>query len=957
MPTVFSKRLITLAVQAALAACLAPAAFAAPQQPGTRVQLGEVQVKGQSLLQIAPTSVKPVGPVQIVSLKQIKDSGLTSVGDFLARLTIFGSGTNTSANFGADGRTCINLRNLGCNRVLVLVNGRRWPSLISGEVDMNTIPLAIVDHIEILKSGGSAEYGSGAIAGVVNIVTKADFHGTEASAYFGEYQDGGERDGQTQMYEFTHGFSTDKGSSVFNASFVDQRPIGQGDRAITAFPNVGTGVTRGSSTIPQGRYIFINPNTHQKQDLTIIPGTPGTSPADYRPFDPTKDFYNYAPANYLLTPSKRVGLYAQGTYHFNDNISGHYTALYNDRRSSQQGGPAEPKGGTQGVIQYDIPANQPYNPFGFALNATGPNPNLLLLAYQPIETGLRHWHEDSQTFYLDAGLDGDFRIGGHPFHWSVNGLVDRNTMTTTDGPEVNLNRWKRALGSPSNCGPGTPHPSCVPLNLFGGQYNGGGITPAMWKYVSYTASTYLQTDERNYTADISTPLVQLPAGPLQATLGYDYLYNSGLSTPDALAAIGDSTLGVTPGAASNSPISGGYHVNAGSLAFHVPLLANVPGAKFLSLDAATRHSNYDTFGSINSNLAALHWTVDDQLAFRASWSQDFNVPNIAQLFSAVVSGSAPVNDPCSNYQSKGGTLAANCSAAGVPTSYTQVTQTVPSVSGRNPNLQPETSTSRTVGATWQPVASVPLKLNADYFKIEVGNAIGSLNPQNVLNGCYVSARSNLCSLISRNASGAINELQTGNVNLGTLLTEGADFGARYTLLTRSAGTFYFDWRTTWVKLFNRTQPNLADPAHPFVTQLINTETGRPKAGYPRFKSFLTADWAYGGWQLQWQLQYIGNMLEKCSDRYNGTPLSFTNLGLCSYPDYQNNALSTNKIGAATFHNVQAKYHFADNRTTLTVGVNNVFNKQPPISHSTGSYDSTVYPIPGRFPYISISHTF
>ncbi|MGH8363684.1 MAG: TonB-dependent receptor plug domain-containing protein, partial [Gammaproteobacteria bacterium] len=449
--------LILLAVQVALAASLAPAVLAETPAVGN-TQLEKISVTSQPL-PLAPTSVKPVGPIEIITRQQLQETGLTSVGDMLARLTIFGSGTNTTANFGANGETCINLRNLGCNRVLVLVNGKRWPSLITGEVDMNTIPLAIVDHIEILKSGGSAEYGSGAIAGVVNIVTRSDFNGNEASAYFGEYQDGGERDGQTQMYEFTHGITTDKSSAVFNASFVDQRPIVGGDRDITSFPNYGTGSTRGSSVTPQGHFIFIDPNTGQTENLTITPGLPGNTPANYQPFDPTKDFFNFAPVNYLLTPSKRVGLYGQGTYEFNDRLSAHYTALYNDRRSTQQGGPAEPDIGSQGNWPISVSATNPYNPFGFGLNATGANPNLLLLAYQPVETGPRHWNENSQTFYLGAGLDGDFTLAGHPFTWSVNALVNRNTMTTTDGPELNLNNLALALGPVSNCGPGTPNPS------------------------------------------------------------------------------------------------------------------------------------------------------------------------------------------------------------------------------------------------------------------------------------------------------------------------------------------------------------------------------------------------------------------------------------------------------------------------------------------------------------------
>ncbi|MGH8371011.1 MAG: TonB-dependent receptor domain-containing protein, partial [Gammaproteobacteria bacterium] len=338
--------------------------------------------------------------------------------------------------------------------------------------------------------------------------------------------------------------------------------------------------------------------------------------------------------------------------------------------------------------------------------------------------------------------------------------------------------------------------------------------------------------------------------------------------------------------------------------------------------------------------------------------QDFRAPSIAELFTANVTGTASVTDPCSDYAATGGNVAANCQQAGVPSGYTQVNTDVPSTSGRNPGLQPETSTSRTLGGTFVPWQSLPLKLDLDYFKIEVNDAIGSLNPQDIVNGCYVSGRSDLCGLVTRNASGAIRNLQNGNANLGSLLTEGIDAGAHYTWSTAAHGDFDFDWQTTWVKRFTQTQPNLADPSAPIVTELVDTETGRPAAGYPKFKSELDASWQYRSWDLRWRVHYVSNLGEACSDKYDGTALSFTNLGLCAYPDDQNNALSRNKLGSSTWHDVQADYQFDQGRTILTFGILNVFDKQPPIGHSmSDSFDVTVYPIPGRFPYVSISHTF
>ncbi|HEX7324238.1 MAG TPA: TonB-dependent receptor, partial [Rhodanobacteraceae bacterium] len=391
--------------------------------------------------------------------------------------------------------------------------------------------------------------------------------------------------------------------------------------------------------------------------------------------------------------------------------------------------------------------------------------------------------------------------------------------------------------------------------------------------------------------------------------------------------------------------------------FNVPLLKDAPAAKALDLDVAGRRSQYNIFGGIDSSLAALQWTVNDQLAFRASWSRDFNAPDVTQLFSASVAGSADVADPCSNYSAAGGnpTVAANCRAAGVPANYRQIANAVLTTSGRNPNLKPETSTSRTLAASWQPVQDLPLTLNADYFKIGIRNAISGSVPQDLLDGCYISGAANLCDLVTRNGTGAITSLDTGNINLGGLRTEGLDFGVDYSLATDRFGTFGFNWMTTWMKLFTETQPNFSDPAQPIVTRLAHRETGH--TGYPTIKSLLTATWTYHRWQAMWQIQYFNALVEPCSDKYDGTPLSFTNLGLCSNPDFTNNHLSTNKLGAVAFSNVQARYRFAAHGPTLIFGINNIFNRVPPISHAAGGYDKTLYPIPGRFPYISVAYAF
>ncbi|MGH8160631.1 MAG: TonB-dependent receptor domain-containing protein [Gammaproteobacteria bacterium] len=898
------------------------------------------------------TPLAAQGPVEQISAAEIKRSGLTTIGQLLARLPIMGSGLNRTFNFNGNGDTYINLRNLGSQRVLVLVNGRRWAPSLNGEVDLNTIPLAIVDHVDILKSGDSAIYGSAAMAGVVNIVTRKNVTGLQLNAYGGTFVEGSERDGQTQSYSLTDGIGNDRGNITFTLSYLNQQPVGSGDRAISAVPNYGTGVTRGTSTTAQGRFIFINPNTGQREDLTTISGTPGNSPADFRPFNPLTDFYNFAPVNYLWTPMKQTGIYLQGHYRFTSNLSGHLSTLYNDRRSHQREGPAELHIGSQTAFPISISETNPYNPFGFDLDATGSNPNLLLIARQPVELGPRYVHEDVQTFYVNPGLSGDFNLAGVPFQWRADAILSRTRFTTTDGIDINMARVATALGPVDDCGPDTPNPTCVPLNLFGGQYHGGTITPAMIKYIDYTALEYQQNDLRDYTASVTAEPLRMAGGPLRVTAGVEHRNESGSFQPDPLSAAGIGSQ------SEGTPISGGYHVDAGFLSADIPLLGGIDWVKSLHVNLATRASHFNTFGTIKSNLAALHWTINDRLSAAASWSQDFRAPSIAELFTANVTGTASVADPCSDLSVQGRPVAANCAAAGVPAGYVQVNPDVPSTTGRNPNLQPETSTSRTLSLAAVPFLDIPLSLQADYFKIGIDNAITMLNPQDILNGCYVAGRSNYCAFVARNASGAISDLTNTNQNLGSLLTEGMDFGAHYTWEAGAAGTFDFDWMTTWVKRFTFTQPNLANPAKPIVEERVDTETGKPVGGYPKFKSRLTAIWNYGPWQVLWRVNYISDLIEPCSDRYDGTPLSLTNLGLCSYPDYSNNALSKNKLGATVYYDAQMKYSFGGGNTTLTFGVLNVFDKQPPIGHSmSNSFDTTVYRIPGRFFYVGLSHDF
>src|SRR5579863_10048114 len=260
-----SKAVRYALVAGAASALAAPSAFAADATTTTdqtananqsnTAQLGKIEVTGS---RIKRTDVETAQPVTIITAKQLKATGLTSVGDILATLPQIRSILSAQVNNGNNGQSTIDLRNLGSDRVLVLVNGRRWVSSIAGTVDFTTIPAAAIDHIEILQDGASAIYGSDVISGVVNIITVKNYNGAEANAFVGEFDgknDGGGWDGKIQSYDFTIGTNGDKSGIVLNVQYVNQSPMWAGNRTISKEPVIGGGPSSGSSGAAGGRYI------------------------------------------------------------------------------------------------------------------------------------------------------------------------------------------------------------------------------------------------------------------------------------------------------------------------------------------------------------------------------------------------------------------------------------------------------------------------------------------------------------------------------------------------------------------------------------------------------------------------------------------------------------------------------------------------------------------------------
>ena len=965
------SKAVRLALVCGMASGLAGKAALAADQDATATdqsstaQLGKIEVTGSK---IKRTETETAQPVTMITAKDIQASGLATIGAVIQKLTSTGASLSTLDNFGGNftftggGQSTVDLRNLGSSRVLVLVNGKRWVTGLDGTVDLNTIPASVIDHIEVLQDGASAIYGSDAISGVVNIITVKNFNGRTANAYQGIYNGDGHWDGRTSEYDFTMGASNDKSGLVFNTSYSNQDGVLSKNRNISKEPVIGLGNAGGSSALPNGRFVFIPPslipgvnpsstanapaastgltstqcpntnfgtstapNWQPDCDLTLIAGTNGSKPGDFRPFvskGSASDRFNYAPFNYVLTPEERYSTYLQGYTDLADNVTFKADMVYSHRDSRQQAAP-EPLFFASSSIALDIPANQKYNPFGFDLNAASLGANLQLLGRRTVENGLRTYHEKEDTYHFDAGFTGYFNAGSSEWDWDANYGFSKDDEVDTNGGHFDVSHLRLALGDPTICAAVS---GCVPLNLFGGA---GSITQQMLNYIGYTAQNQFENNQRVYNVDITNgDLAELPGGSMGAAAGIESLEHDGFFLPDSVAQNGYDSF--NPGRPV-LPTNGRENSLAEYAEVDLPFLGGMPGIKLLDLDLAGRHTKYDTYGTSNTYRWGLKWEPSNDLLVRTSWSQGFRAPTIQDLFSAGSNLSANVTDPCDKPAAS-----PVCAIQGVPASYTQPNLQINTLEIGNPNLKPETSISRTIGFVYSPDWLPGFNLNMDYYKIDVNNTIQPASGQIILNGCYtaVAANSNAadCALIKRTIFGAVETLNDKVQNVGSTSTSGIDISASYAFPSTSAGDFKLEFDDTHIRTFQQVFPNPTGPAT--TIDLAGVERGGSvfPFGIAKDKIRSSLDWSAGSWSAQYTLRYIGHLTE---------------------------APTGNHIGATTYHDVQGNYKMDSINTTFTLGVRNLFAKIPPSStvQELNNFDPTLYDVPGRFVYGRLSVNF
>lgn len=947
-----ARRLLGLAI----AQCLA--GEAAAQDPaavpaGERVaQLEEVVVVGSRIRRV---DVETSQPVFVLEQEQLLRTGLASVGDILQDLTVHGAALNTTVNNGGDGRTLVDLRNLGPNRTLVLVNGRRWNSGLDGGVDLNSIPLSIVERIEVLKDGASAIYGSDAIAGVVNITTKSGFVGAQARAWLGEYDAG---DGRMESYDFTLGAASDRADVAFNVAYVKQEPVYAGDREISAVPIYGLppndGRAGASQSSPDGRYSFGPAGNCAYDPAGVYPGGPGCNGRGGRPpttrnrYDPATgaypvanpltDGYNFAPENYLQTPQERTSLYAQGRYQLTETIAASTEAFYNQRESSQLLAPSPFTLSTNFGPPFNlvVPADHVYNPFGQPVSFISLRPG----------GQSRRFSQDVDTLRIGGGLTGELALFDRSYAWDLNAVYASQEQAALSGGQLSGTRLAQALG-PSfrdaagtpRCGtPAAPIEGCVPFDAFHGAE---AFTPDMLSYLYFVAQDQTQLELWDYSANLTGDLVDLWAGPLAFAAGYEYRRNYGEFTPDALLLSGGSLSGGAVGASSGLTTVDEFYAE-----FTLPLLVDRPGAEVFEVNAAMRYSDYNTFGETTNFKGGLRWKPVADLLLRGNYAEGFRAPTLDELYAPI---SEFIGDTASEPCVAGNepTSVAGCIADGVPGgSYEPERFVYSAIDGGNAALQPETATDKSLGVVWSPRGIAGLDIALDWYRIEIENAITRTNSDFLLQTCVLQQVPEACARTARDpATGELLLVDARALNSGTLEVEGYDLTVRYAFDTR-AGRFSLLWDNAY-----------------YAEYLVEVPRGAPPLSVPgnyftfepgwRLRSNLDFTWQRGDWEATLGTRYYPGLDEGCF-------LNPVYRSECSSPEVQSPVYfgaPENRIDARWYFDLQGAWSTPWNGQ-VRAGVQNLFDEDPPVSYSAfaNSFDPQ-YPIPGRFWYLSYTQSF
>jgi len=960
---------VSLAVQRALTmgavvaggvACIPAEAQEAPAAGAAATpEVQEVVVTGTRVRRV---DAETASPVLVLDQSLISQTGAQTVGDLVARIpSIAGAAMNPSLNNGGGfGETNIELRGLDARRTLILLDGQRVNLVgASGAVDVNQIPINAIDHVEVLAQGAGAIYGSDAIAGVVNFVTRKDASGLELSGDWGEST---KHDAQHHNVGIMFGGKTDKFSFQLGGYYNQQDELTMGARSWSQpalYLYSGTLNKGGSSRTPTGRITipssFPGPlGQCASGSVTRIEGTNGTTLADYRCFNsggPNDDHFNFQPYNLNVTPQERGALFSKVNYNINDYVTAYAQAIYNHTHSGFQIAPLPFDANNDQII---ISKDNIYNPFGLDFgggNAVGGvNPNFLL---RMLGIGDRRSDSTSASVISRFGLKGKIGDSG----WNYDGSVQYNRLDqdATINGYFFASQLQAAVGPSFYAGPGNTNPTCgtpavpiqgcVPVNIFDLTDLGPSATNQFTAYYN-TNNTFVS---KAANLDFNGPLFKIAGRDALLALGTDYTELSGAFTTSAITVaqppfylncqISQETCG------GNS--YGKYDVKEVYGELFLPLLADLPLVHALNLDAGIRYSKYSIFGNTTRSSFKLEYRPVRDLLIRGAYAQVFRAPTIADISAAPAANAPTLNDICAGYKGVNTAQYPHLQAAclGVPTdgTFQEPQNQITGILQSNRNLTPETGYQYSFGLVYDSTFVQGLSFSADYWNYTVNDLITQLDPNTTIQLCGQSGAPQYCNLMHRYTSGPnagqVIWFDQPTTNHGTLKTDGVDLTLRYAIKATPVGDFNF--QTDWTHLMSWTNQPLESQPPQQIAGTFNKQFGM----YAKDRATVNLGWAGWGANALLTVRYISSV----------------EIPLTNCCDSAGNFIGWH-LPSVTYFDLTGGYLIKKTNTQLRVGILNLTDKTPPIAGINSFNDSAVtdvltYDTIGRRYFIGFTQTF
>lgn len=945
---------------------------------------------------IANPNLERSAPVNTTGEEEIELLQSNTAEEILREIPGVVPSIGSAVNNGNGGAATVNLRGLGSNRNLVLIDGNRVvPSGLGGVFDLNNIPLALVERVDVLTGGASTTYGADAITGVVNFILKKDFSGLEIAA---SQQITEEGDGNVFRVDATMGanFDDGRGNAVFGIGYQEADPVFQGDRDISlASIESYEGVAGGSGTSVPSRFsvpgvgtLQLNPATGQLVD--------------------TFQRYNFNPSNIFQTPFERFNIFGSANYEVSDAVEVYTRGIFSKQTVSTIIAPSGAFG-----IAVQIPLSNPFLPDGarstFCANndsdpttpgvqtlttaecaaaATATDPSdpayreiTTNIARRSVEAGNRTSDFTTQLFDYRLGLRGDIT---DTISWDVSGAYGESERRQTIGGYVLNSRTRQSLLT-------TTDPSgnfvcqdtsngCVPTNFFG---PAGSISRESVEFLVEESSSFVNATLAQARAIVSGDVgvaVPFAVDPIAFAVGGEYREYTAEQGADSLAQSGD--LGGAGGATPS--IEGGYNVYEAIAELIVPLIQDRPFFNDLTIEGGVRYSSYSIDAEGNPGFdtwtykAGGTWEPFDGFGIRGTYARAVRAPNISELFSPQQVALTNLGvDPCATFQTDGdlvpgrpaggptGELRAICLAQGaqpfnVDAIQQPVSGQVNATFGGNINLQPEKSDSYTIGAIVQPGFFPGFTLTVDYYNIKIEDAITSPTPGDVIAACFGADLYNppagasttpACTSIERDPQdgdlsgdpNAFGGLPAPLSNSGSLETDGIDIVANYTRDLGGVGlNLGFNGNYTFNSKFN------AFVASPLsinrdCTGFYSTNCGslQPKFQFAQRTTLTFADNV--DISLLWR--HISSFEQEPLDVEAGGPF-FNGTIPADTPGVGGQEEDFGTIPAYNYFDLSGRFGVSEN-AVLTITIQNLFDKKPPIVGNNAG--STTYNSGNTFP--------